>query len=106
MRHGGPTRALMGQSQAMCLLPVSINNLTHLCVFAKLLIHRTHLGVLGARNGLKIVRCTRMVFIGPESDHWDCLSLTHYSDSLIGSLTDSCLVNMIDVTMACEDDNS
>ena len=28
------------------------------------------------------------------------------TDSLIGSLTDSCLVNMIDVTMACEDDNS
>ena len=33
MRHGGPTQALMGQSQAMCLLPVSINNLTHLCVY-------------------------------------------------------------------------
>ena len=39
------------------------------------------------------------VFIGPESDHWECLSLTH-------SLTDSCLVNLIDVTLACEDDNS
>ena len=62
MRHSGPTRALMGQSQAMCLLPVSINNLTHLCVFAKLLIHQTHLGVLGIRNGLKRVMCTRMIF--------------------------------------------
>ena len=39
------------------------------------------------------------VFIGPESDHWLCLSLTH-------SLTDCCLVNLIDVTLACEDDNS
>ena len=35
-------------------------------------------------------------FIGPESDHWECLSLTH-------SLTHSCLVNLIDVTLACED---
>ena len=39
------------------------------------------------------------VFIGPESDHWECLSLTH-------SLTDSCLVNLIDTTLACEDANS
>ena len=31
-------------------------------------------------------------FIGPESDHWECLSLTH-----------CCLVNLIDVTLACED---
>ena len=37
--------------------------------------------------------------IGPESDHWECLSLTE-------SLTNSCLVNLIDVTLACEDDNS
>ena len=35
------------------------------------------------------------VFIGPESDHWLCLSLTN-----------SCLVNLIDVTLACEDANS
>ena len=35
-------------------------------------------------------------FIGPESDHWECLSVTN-------SLTDSCLVNLIDVTLACED---
>ena len=34
--------------------------------------------------------------IGPESDHWECLSLTE-------SLTNSCLVNLIDVTLACED---
>ena len=38
-------------------------------------------------------------FIGPESDHWLCLSLTH-------SLTYSRLVNLIDVTLACEDANS
>ena len=34
-------------------------------------------------------------FIGPESDHWECLSVTN-------SLTDSCLVNLIDLTLACE----
>ena len=39
-------------------------------------------------------------FIGPESDHWQCLSLY---DSLTHSLTHSCLVNLIDVTLACED---
>ena len=39
------------------------------------------------------------IFIGPESDHWECLSLTD-------SLTNCCLVNLIDVTLACEDDNS
>ena len=32
-----------------------------------------------------------------------CLSLTH---SQTDSLTDSCLVNLIDVTLACEDANS
>ena len=37
--------------------------------------------------------------IGPESDHWLCLSVTN-------SLTNSCLVNLIDVTLACEDANS
>ena len=35
------------------------------------------------------------LFIGPESDHWLCLSLTN-----------SCLVNLIDVTLACEDASS
>ena len=44
-----------------------------------------------------------MFFIGPESDHWECLSVTH---SLTNSLTPSCLVNLIDVTLACEDANS
>ena len=48
-----------------------------------------------------------MIFIGPKSDHWLCLSLT---DSLTHSLTDSLthcrLVNFIDLTLACEDDNS
>ena len=37
------------------------------------------------------------LFTGPESDHWECLSLTH-------SLTP--IVNLIDVTLACEDANS
>ena len=36
------------------------------------------------------------VFIGPESNHWQYLSLTNW-------LTNSCLVNLIDVTLACED---
>ena len=38
-------------------------------------------------------------FIGPESDHWECLSVTD-------SLTNCHLVNLIDVTLACEDANS
>ena len=42
-------------------------------------------------------------FIGPESDHCLPLSLAH---SLTHSLTHSCLVNLIDVTLACEDVNS
>ena len=41
--------------------------------------------------------------IGPESDHWECLSLTN---SLTHSLTDCCLVNFIDLTLACEDNYS
>ena len=41
--------------------------------------------------------------IGPESDHWQCLSVT---PSLTHSLTHCCLVNLIDVTLACEDTNS
>ena len=36
------------------------------------------------------------IYIGPESDHWLCLSLTD-------SLTHSCLINLIDVTLASED---
>ena len=43
------------------------------------------------------------LFIGPESDRWECLSVTN---SLTYSLTDCCLVNLIDVTLACEDANS
>ena len=43
------------------------------------------------------------IFIGPESDHCLPLSLTH---SLTDWLTDSCLVNLIDVALACEDANS
>ena len=42
-------------------------------------------------------------FIGPESDHWECLSVT---DWLIDSCLSVCLVNLIDVTLACEDGNS
>ena len=42
---------------------------------------------------------TGWFFIGPESDHWECLSVTHW-------LTNCCLVNLIDVTLACEDANS
>ena len=38
------------------------------------------------------------IFIWPESDHWECLPLTDW-------LTDSCLVDLIDVTLACEDAN-
>ena len=44
-----------------------------------------------------------IIFIGPESDHCLPLSLT---DSLTDWLTDSCLVYLIDVTLACEDTNS
>ena len=40
-----------------------------------------------------------MLIIGPESDHWLCLSLTN-------SLTHCRLVNLIDVTLACEDAHS
>ena len=36
-------------------------------------------------------------FIGPESDHWLCLSLTH---SLTHSLPNSCLVNLMPVNDA------
>ena len=37
-----------------------------------------------------------LFFIGPESDHWQCLSVTH-------RLAHSRLLNLIDVTLACED---
>ena len=48
-----------------------------------------------------------IIFIGPESDHWLCLSLTPLlSHSLTHSLTHCRLVNLIDVTLACEDANS
>ena len=40
-----------------------------------------------------------LVFIGSESDHWLCLSLT----ALTHSLPNCCLLNLIDVTLACED---
>ena len=59
-------------------------------------------GTGGRWEGSK-VESLLFIFIGPESDHWECLSVTH---SLTHSLTDSCLVNLIDVTLACEDGNS
>ena len=43
------------------------------------------------------------IFIGPESDHCLLLPLSH---CLTDSLTHSCLVNLADVTLACEDANS
>ena len=48
-------------------------------------------------------RICHLIFIGPESDHWLCLSVTL---SLTDWLTDCCLVNLIDVTLVCEDANS
>ena len=46
---------------------------------------------------------SKYIIIGPESDHWLCLSLTNW---LTDWLTHSCLVNLIDVTLTCEDANS
>ena len=59
--------------------------------------------VLGLYEGICYAFTNSAVFIGPESDHWQCLSVT---DWLTHLLTDSCLVNLIDVTLACEDTNS
>ena len=45
------------------MLPVSINNLTHLCVYLQnYWFIEPILGVLGTRNGLKRVMCTQMIF--------------------------------------------
>ena len=54
-----------------------------------------------SKDGLGLFRgvCV-LIFIRPESDRWLCLSLNR---SLTDSLTNSCLVNLIDVTLACED---
>ena len=46
--------------------------------------------------GVESVFC---IIIRPESNHWQCLSVTH-------SLTHCRLVNLIGVTLACEDANS
>ena len=53
----------------------------------------------------KLVEVVTVVEVDDEKrvDHWECLSVT---DSLTHSLTHSCLVNLIDVTLVCEDDNS
>ena len=40
------------------------------------------------------------IFIGPESDHWLSLSLTNW---LTDSLTNCRLVDLIDLSLACED---
>ena len=53
-------------------------------------------------RGGQLFLCTG-IFIGPESDHCLPLSVTNW---LTDSLTYSCLVNLIDVTLACEDANS
>ena len=50
------------------------------------------------KGGKTFSRRYYSIFIGPESDHWLCLSVTN-------SLR-NCLVNLIDVTLACEDANS
>ena len=64
------------------------------CHDAKVLhIHFEGAQVVGTRNIVK-----SNIFIEPESDHWQCLSLTD-------SLTHCRLVNLIDVTLACEDDH-
>ena len=51
------------------------------------------------RQHFLILNCQyySVIFIGPESDHWQCLSVKH-------SLTT--LVNLTNVTLACEDGNS
>ena len=51
-------------------------------------------------------RSNSMIFIGPESDHWLCLSLTHWLTHWLTNYSDYRLVNLIDVTLACEDANS
>ena len=45
------------------------------------------------------IRCNKVpihIFIGPKSDHWECLSLTHW---LTNSLTECCLVKLVDMKM-------
>ena len=48
----------------------------------------------------KVIKCQSadFIFIGPESDHWQCLSVTQYD-----WLTHCRLVDLIDVTLAYED---
>ena len=45
-----------------------------------------------------------LFYIGPESDY--CLMSTLVSNSLTDSLTNCPLVNLINLTLACEDGNS
>ena len=65
--------------------------IAHIHIVIKLLILISYVRFQGEERG---------IFIGPESDHWQCLSLT---DSLTHSLTDCRLINMIYVTLVCED---
>ena len=61
---------------------------------------------LALQSTYNIPQCDKyqsQLFIGPESDHWQCLSVT---DWLTHSLTHCRLVNFIDVSLACEDGNS
>ena len=44
----------------------------------------------------------KFFFIGPKSDHWECLSVTNL---LTDWLTHCRLINLIDVNLACEDGN-
>ena len=62
-----------------------------------LTIHNCSLSNLWSAKSIPIR--SNSFFIGPESDHWECLSVTHW-------LTHCRLVNLIDVTLACEDGNS
>ena len=65
------------------------------CPFA---IAKTHSSVLCDIMLSSMLTPSWLIFIGPESDHWLCLSLTHSLNSRF--------VNLIDVTLAFEDANS
>ena len=77
----------------------------HLCLFLYLHLHlHLHLYLYLYSYSFSYSYASAMLLIiGPESDHWLCLSLT---DSLTDSLTNCRLVNLIDVSLACEHGNS
>ena len=73
----------------LAVQPVESGLLLDMCCFQSLnIIQRCNLWL----NLMKPI-------MGPESDHWECLSVTNW-------LTHCRLVNLIDVTLACEDGNS